>query len=189
MRDRLMIMNFDNQCIGHIERKAAKFVQDLNGQREEFSCLPRIMSDIAPAPTQFPAANDSLEYFGMPRFDVWEFFKRSNGFKSSRDVWFMAEPPGEVWIPLVVGMQKRYSIYEAYRALFNIGDPVKVLMNCKAYINHHTIDILPKIIGPHLIRDGKTRFSTATGYVKDLVEHPSIKGLIGRIVLNMPKNS
>ena len=105
-RDRLMIMNFDNECIGYIDKAADKFIQDINGQIEESKYLPRIMRDIAPEPTQFPAANDSLEYFNMSLFDVWEFFKRSNGFKSSRDVWFMAEPPGEVWIPLAVIMQK-----------------------------------------------------------------------------------
>ena len=189
MKDRLMIMNFENECIGHVERTEDQFVQVLGGHIEESKFLPKIMCDIAPAPTQFPAANDSLEYFNMPRFDVWEFFKRSNGFKSSRNVWFMAEPPGEIWIPLVVGMQKRYSIYEAYRAFFDIGDSVSVLMNGKAYINRHTVDIFPKIIREYLIRSGETRFSTAVGYVKDLVPYPSIKGLIGRIVVNIGTNN
>jgi hypothetical protein len=142
------------------------------------------MCGIAPEPTQFPEANDVLYYYGMNRLDVWKYLSRSNGFKSSRDVWFLSEPIGEVWIPLVLGMQPRYQSYEAYNALFKPGDEVSVLMNGKAYINRHTIDILPPFIKPYLIQNGSTRFSTVSGYVKDLVPYPSIKGLIGRIVLN-----
>jgi len=180
-------MNFNNENIGYVERAANKFIQNLNGITEELDTLPKIMCGIAPEPTQFPAANDVLAYFDMEKLDVWKYLKRSNGFKTSRDVWFMAEPTGEVWIPLVVGMQERYSTYESYNALFNIGDSVKVLMNGKAYINRHTMDIFPEFIKPYLIRDGETRFSTTTGYVKDLVEYPAIKGLIGRVVLSFPQ--
>ena len=92
----------------------------------------------------------------------------------------MAEPVGEVWVPLVLGMQSR----PKYDAIFKIGDEVKVLMSGKAYINRHTIDILPPCIVPYLKRDGDTRFSTVSGYVKDLSPYPSVKGPIGRIVLN-----
>jgi len=71
-----------------------------------------------------------------------------------------------------------------YDAFFKIGDEVRVLMSGKAYINRHTMDIFPPCIAPYLQQKEDTRFSTVTGYVKDLSPYPSIKGLIGRIVLN-----
>jgi hypothetical protein len=175
-------MNFRNENIGVIERTPAAFVQTMNGEVKEFKSLPPILCGIAPEPTQFPAANEVLEYYNMNRLDVWKYLARSNGFKTSRDVWFMAEPRGEVWMPLVLGMQR----YTAYDALFKIGDAVRVFMNGKAYANRHTIDVFPQCVKPYLLPDGDTRFSTATGYVKDLVPYPSIKGMVGRIVLNFP---
>jgi hypothetical protein len=57
-------------------------------------------------------------------------------------------------------------------------------MNGKAYVNRHTIDMLPACIAPYLKRKEDTRFSTATGYIKDLSPLPSIKGLIGRVVID-----
>ena len=180
MQDKLMIMNFNNENIGYVERNGKSFVQHLDHETKAFPLLPPILSGIAPEPTQFPAANDVLEYYNMSRLDVWTYLARSNGFKSSRQVWFMAEPTGEVWLPLVLGMQR----YKTYDALFKIGDPVHVLMNGKAYINRHTIDILPPCLAPYLKRKEGTRFSTAEGYVKDLSPYPSTKGLVGRIVLS-----
>jgi len=174
-------MNFKNENIGYIERIENAFIQYLDGETKEFSLLPKILCGIAPEPTQFPAANDVLEYYNMKKMDVWTYLARSNGFKSSRDVWFMAEPTGEVWIPLVLGMQERYTSYDA---LFRVGDEVQVLMNGKAYINRHTLDILPSCIVSYLNRKEDTRFSIVTGYVKDLSDHPGVKKLIGRIVLN-----
>jgi hypothetical protein len=185
MNEKLMIMNFNNENIGYIERAQHSFIQYLNGEVNEFGLLPPILRGIAPEPTQFPAANDVLEYYQMRRYDIWTYLARSNGFKSSRNVWFMAEPTGEVWIPLVIGMQQK----PKYDALFKIGDEVRVLMSGKAYINRHTIDIFPPCIVPYLQRDRDTRFSTVTGYVKDLIPYPSIKGLIGRIVLNFSMKS
>jgi len=175
-------MNFNNECIGYVERRQNVFVQQFCGEAREFPFLPPILDGIAPEPSQFPSANDVLEYYGMGKMDVWEYLAKSNGFKSSRDVWFMAEPVGEVWVPLVLGMQR----YNTYDALFKIGDEVRILMNGKAYVNRHTIDIFSPFITPYLKRDGETRFSTAKGYVKDMIPFPSIKGLIGRIVLEMP---
>ena len=180
-----MIMNFNNENIGYVERTGQAFVQHINGETHEFALLPPILRGIAPEPTQFPAANDVLEYYDMDKLDVWAYLARSNGFKSSRDIWLMAEPKGEVWVPLVIGMQQKSS----YNAFFKAGDEVRVLMSGRAYINRHTIDILPSCIVPYLKRDGDTRFSTVTGYVKDLVPYPSIKGLIGRIVLHFPETT
>ena len=102
---------------------------------QEFDFLPPILRGIAPEPTQFSSANDVLEYYDMDRLDVWTYLARSNGFKSSRNVWFMAEPVGEMWIPLVIGMQSK----PKYDALFKIGDEVRVLMEGRAYINRHSI--------------------------------------------------
>ena len=138
------------------------------------------MSGIAPEPTQFPMANEVLAHYDMDKMDVWTYLARSNGIKTSRDVWFMAEPTGQVWIPLVVGMQSK----SKYGALFQVGDTVNVFMSGKAYINRHTIDIFPPCIKPYLKRDGETRFSTTTGYVRELVPYPSIRGHIGIIVLD-----
>ena len=67
-------------------------------------------------------SNKALEYYHMNHLDVWEYLKRSNGFKNSQDIWFMAEPIGEVWIPLVVDMQK-YSHYDNW---FQINDEIKI---------------------------------------------------------------
>ena len=180
-------MDFKNEQVGIIERTQHSFIQTLRAETSEHANLPPIMCGIAPEPTQFPSAQDVLEYYEMDRLDVWQYLARSNGFKSSRDYWFMAEPVGEVWIPLVLGMQPRYQSFESYNIAFKPGDEVQVLMNGKAYINRHTMDILPPCMTPYLKRDGETRFSTATGYVKDLVPYPSIKGLIGRIVLYIPE--
>ena len=177
MTGKLMIMNFNNECLGYVERTPTVFIQHLNGETTEYRTLPPILSGIAPEPTQFPAANDVLEYYEMNKPDVWTYLARSNGLKNSREVWFMSEPFNDVWIPLIVGMQSK----PRYGALFKTGDEVKILMNGKAYINRHTLDILPPIIKPYLQRDGATRFSTATGYVKDLSEFPAARGLIGRI--------
>ena len=180
MQDKLMIMNFSNENIGFVERTDSKFIQRMNDEQQEFALLPPILSGIAPEPTQFPSANDVLEYYDMKKLDVWKYLARSNGFKTSRNVWFMAEPVGEVWFPLVLGMQR----YKTYDALFRIGDEVRVLMSGKAYVNRHTIDMLPPCVAPYLKRKEDTRFSTAKGYVKDLSPLPSIKGLIGRVVID-----
>jgi len=178
-------MNFSNENIGCIERTPQALIQRMGDEIREFALLPPIMSGIAPEPTQFPAANDVLEYYDMTKLDVWKYLARSNGFKNSRDVWFMAEPTDEVWIPLVLGMQR----YRTYDALFRIGDEVRVLMSGKAYVNRHTIDMLPPCIVPYLKRKPNTRFSMVKGYVKDLSPYPSTKGLIGRIVLDFSQVS
>ncbi len=101
---KLLIMNFRNENIGYVERTETAFIQNINGAVTEHQTLPRIMCGIAPEPTQFPAMNEDLGYFNMEKFELWTYFERSNGFKSSRDIWFMAEPPGEVWMPLVIGI-------------------------------------------------------------------------------------
>ena len=108
MSDKIFIMNFKNECVGYVERTSDAFIQNYQGKIEEFQMLPPIMQGIAPK----LISNEILEYYQMQRLDVWEYLKKSNGFKNSRDIWFMAEPVGEVWIPLVVGMQK-YSRYDS----------------------------------------------------------------------------
>lgn len=184
MGDKVFIMNFENQCIGTIERTPEGFVQILDGKVEVFQTLPRILQGIAPEPTQFPAANAVLEYYHMKRMDVWEYLQKSNGFKSSRKVWFMSEPKGEVWIPLVVGMQK----YSTYGRWFQIGDEITIQTNGFAHVNRHSIEILPKCIIPYLKKDmSHYRFSTTKGFVYDLAEQPTVKGLIGRLIFQFPE--
>lgn len=180
MSDKIFIMNFNNECIGYVERTPNAFIQSYQGKIEEFQTLPPIMQGITPAPTQFPAAHEVLEYYQMKRLDVWEYLKKSNGFKNSRNIWFMSEPIGEVWIPLVVGMQK----YSRYDNWFKVNDEIKIQMNAFANVNRHSIDILPHCIIPYLKKAPKGRFSTAYGKVYDLREYPSLKGLIGRLIFH-----
>lgn len=182
MGDKILIMNFRNECIGTVERTPEGFVQNLEGEVKVFKTLPPIMQGIAPEPTQFPAAQFVLDYYKMKKLDVWEYLQKSNGFKSSRNVWFMAEPKGEVWIPLVIGMQK-YSVYTNW---FQIGDKITIQMNGFANVNRHSIEILPECIIPYLRKDPESRFSTTKGYVYDLAEIPSVKGLKGRLIFNFP---
>lgn len=174
MNNKILIMNFSNECIGYVERTPHSYIQNYQGKIEKFQTLPPIMQGIVPK----SLSNKTLEYYHMNRLDVWEYLKRSNGFKSSRDIWFMAEPIGEVWIPLVVGMQK----YSRYDNWFQINDEIKIQMNAFANVNRHSIDILPHCIIPYLKRAPKGRFSTAHGKVYDLRDYPSIKGLIGRLI-------
>ena len=174
-------MNFSNEKVGFVERTPDGFIQDYRGEVKAYGSLPPIMREIAPEPTQFPAAGYVLEYYKMNKLDVWEYLKRSNGFKNSRDVWLMAEPAGETWIPLAVGMQK----YRSYGSWFAVGDKIRVQANGFANVNRHSIDILPPCIVPYLEKTG-TRFSTATGYVYDLADLPSVRGLIGRLIIDFP---
>lgn len=176
MSDKIFIMNFKNECVGYVERTSDAFIQNYQGKIEEFQMLPPIMQGIAPK----LISNEILEYYQMQRLYVWEYLKKSNGFKNSRDIWFMAEPVGEVWIPLVVGMQK----YSRYDNWFKINDEIKIQMNAFANVNRHSIDILPHCIIPYLKKASKGRFSTAYGKVYDLREYPSLKGLIGRLIFH-----
>jgi len=178
--DKIFIMNFKNEQIGYIERKTDIFEQELNGTKTFYKTLPRIMQYIAPENTQFPAAQDVLDYYKMAKLDVWEYIKKSNGIKNSRDIWFMSEPKGEVWLPLIVGMQR----YPRYESWFKTGDKVKVEMNGNANINRHSMELFPEVIIPYLLKGDATRFSTVEGIVYDLRSWPSTRGLIGRIVLN-----
>jgi len=180
MGDKIFIMNFKNEYIGYVERKTDVFEQELNGIKTLHKTLPRIMQYIAPEPTQFPAAQEVLDYYKMSKLDVWEYIQKSNGIKNSRNVWFMAEPKGEVWLPLIVGMQR----YPRYESWFKTGDEVKLQMNGNANINRHSMDLFPECIVPYLVKDEAERFSTAEGIVYDLRSWPSTRGLIGRIVVN-----
>jgi hypothetical protein len=174
-------MNYKNEKIGHVERKADIFEQELNGIKTPHKTLPRIMQYIAPEPTQFPAAREVLDYYKMKKMDVWEYLQKSNGIKNSRDIWFMSEPVmnGEVWMPLIVGMQR----YPRYESWFKTGDKVRVQMNGNANINRHSMELFPECIVPYLTKDDATRFSTAEGVVYDLRSRASTRGLIGRIVI------
>ena len=180
MGDKVFIMNFKNEQIGYVERKEDIFEQKLNGTKTQHKTLPRIMQYIAPEPTQFPAAQEVLDYYKMAKLDVWEYIQKSNGIKNSRDVWFMSEPAGEVWLPLIVGMQR----YPRYESWFKTGDKVKVEMNGNGNINRHSMELFPKCIIPYLVKDSESRFSTTEGIVYDLRSRGSTRGLIGRIILN-----
>lgn len=178
--DKIFIMNFQNEQVGYVERKDDVFEQELNGVKTLHKTLPRIMQYIAPEPTQFPAAQEVLAYYKMEKLDVWEYIKKSNGIKNSREVWFMAEPTGEVWLPLIVGMQR----YPRYQSWFKTGDKVRVQMNGNANINRHSLELFPKCIMPYLVKDEASRFSKAEGIVYDVRSRASTRGLIGRIVID-----
>jgi len=65
VQNKLLIMDFNNENIGYVERAARKFILCLDNEIREFTSLPAILCGIAPEPTQFPAANDVLEYYNM----------------------------------------------------------------------------------------------------------------------------
>ena len=94
MADKVFIMNFKNEKVGEIEKRKDFFIQTYMGKTENFTTLPPIMQGIAPAPTQFPAAIEVLNYYKINKLDVWEYLHKSNGFKNSRDIWFLSEPIG-----------------------------------------------------------------------------------------------
>jgi hypothetical protein len=174
-------MDYGNNCVGSVVRKKDSFICTFAGEKTETTTLPQIMQGIAPNASQFPAANDILEFYNMAKMDVWTYLERSNGIKSSRNVWFLAEPVDETWFPLVQGMHLK----SRFDALFKEGDMLRVLMNGCIYVNRHTVDVLPReLIRPYLVRDGVTRFSMATGYVRALSPYPSTRGLVGRLVID-----
>jgi len=180
--DKILIMNFSNECIGFVGRQDDKtFIQVLNGIESTLNTLPPIMRDIVPEPSQFPAANEVLEYYDLQKLDVWEYLKRSNGLKTSRDVWFLAEPPGQIWIPLIVGMQ-RYNNYAKY---MQINDEVELMLSGRLYVKHHQLDVVPPCLLKY-IKDTSKRFTNIKGYIKDLADKASIKGIIGRVILEFP---
>ena len=179
--DKLFIMDYNLQKVGEIIRTKAKFVQTLNGLTEEYQTLPRILNGIAPAPTQFPKANDVLDYYQMDKMDVWEYMKRSNGIKLGRDFWFMSEPYGETRIPFFIS-----SKYPSFGSRLRTGVESKILMNGQLYSLRRPLDILPPVVKEYLVKDGDTRFSTVTGTVYDLSPYPADKGLIGRLIFNFP---
>ncbi|GHU75769.1 hypothetical protein FACS1894188_07250 [Clostridia bacterium] len=147
---------------------------------ESYICDSRIMQDIAPEPTQFPAANLVLDYYKMSRIDVWEYFQKSNGFKSCRDVWFMSEPIGEVWVPLGFGAKR----FRDWGMICRIGDKFKVQMNGFINVNRHSFPVFPYCIAPYLRKDEHSRFSTATGFIYDLGDYPAVHGLMGRAIID-----
>lgn len=182
MRDKLFIMDYKLDKVGEIIRADGKFIQTLNGITEEFRTLPRIMNGIAPAPTQFPEAHDVLDYYQMDKMDVWEYFKKSNGIKLGRDIWFMSEPIGETWIPFFLSER-----YPSFGSRLKVGAEATILMNGHLYSLRRPLDILPPVLKQYLVRDRETRFSTVTGSVYDLSPYPADKGLIGRLILDFPQ--
>jgi len=174
-------MDYRLQKIGEIIKRDNKFIQTLNGSVEEFQTLPKILSGIAPAATQFPDANDVLDYYQMDKMDVWEYMKRSNGIKLGRDIWFMSEPVGETWVPFFLSER-----YPSFGSRLRMGADAKILLNGQLYSLKRPLDILPPIIKEYLIKDSDTRFSTVTGTVYDLSPYPADKGLIGRLKLYFP---
>ena len=178
--DKLFVMDYNMQKVGEIIKYENKFVQNINGVIEESNTLPRILNGIAPAPSQFPEANDVLEYYKMEKMDTWEYLKRSNGIKISREFWFMAEPKGkEIWLPIFLSERYRF-----FNSRLKQGAEAKVLMVGHLYSLKRPLDILPPIIKDYLKQDGETRFSTARGVVYDLSPYPADKGLIGRVIID-----
>ena len=181
MSDILFIMNYAGEKVGQIERTAAEFIQELHGDITKYQTLPPILNDIAPAMSQFPAVNDILDYYHMDKMDVWTYMHRSNGIKGSREHWFMSEPVGEVWLPFFLSDR-----YRSFGSKLREGADVKVTMSAEVYALNRTLDIIPRVVKDYLVREGETRFSTATGTVYDLAPYPAQKGLIGRLIINFP---
>jgi len=131
-------MDYSLQKVGEIIKTESKFIQTIGDSTQEFFTLPRILSGIAPAATQFPDANDVLDYYQMDKMNVWEYMKRSNGIKLGRDVWFMAEPKGETWIPFFLSER-----YPSFGSRLRAGVSARVLMNGQLYSSRRPLDILP----------------------------------------------
>jgi len=184
MGNKLFIMNFHNKQIGFIEQVDNIYIQYLNNKYTEYSKLPPILRDIAPEPTQFPEANEVLEYYKLEKYDMWEYLKRSNGIKNTRDVWFLSEPIGEVWFPLISGMSRHLS----FNSLFKQGDSFIIQLNGFIYVNHHSMPLFPDCILPYL-QQQSGRYSTTKGFVYDLIDKPSTRGLLGRMVCNFPESN
>ena len=64
MSDKIFIMNFNNECIGYVERTPNAFIQSYQGKIEEFQTLPPIMQGIAPK----SISNEVLEYYQKVKF-------------------------------------------------------------------------------------------------------------------------
>jgi len=47
MNDKILIINFSNECIGSVERTPHSYIQNYQGNIEEFETLPSIMQGIA----------------------------------------------------------------------------------------------------------------------------------------------
>ena len=69
MADKVFIMNFKNEKVGEIEKRKDFFIQTYMGKTENFTTLPSIMQGIAPAPTQFLAAIEVLNYYNMKKLE------------------------------------------------------------------------------------------------------------------------
>ena len=182
MSKKLYIMDYSLNKVGEIEKRNDCFRQELNGKITEHQFLPRILDGIAPAPSQFPEINDVLDYYKMETFDLWTFFERSNGIKTSREHWFMKEPIGEVWLPLFIGD----ATYPSLNNRMKSNVECKVLMNGMLYTLRRPVNVLPKIVMNFVIQDGSTRFSTTHGIVYDLSPIANTRGLVGRLILNFP---
>jgi hypothetical protein len=61
-------------------------------------------------------------------------------------------------------------------------------MNEFANVNRHSIEVLPPCIAPYLKKAGGTRFSTAKGVVYDLIQWPSVRGLMGRLIIDFKQD-
>jgi len=181
VEDKLFIMDYNLNKVGEIIRGKDTYVQSMAGATTSHQTLPKILNGIAPAPTQFPEANDVLDYYQMNKMDVWEYLKRSNGIRLGRDVWFLSEPIGETWVPFFLSDK-----YPSFGSRLKAGVDAKVLMNGQLYALRRPLDILPPVLKEYLVKDGDTRFSTVTGEVYDLAPYPTDKGLIGRLILNFP---
>jgi len=175
-------MDFNMEKIGVIEKTATTFEVTLNDITTSYNTIPPIMQDIAPAQSQFPDVNDILDYYQMEKMDVWEYFHKSNGLKQSRNVWFMSEPKGEVWLPIMISEK-----YRAFNSLIKEGAECKVLMTGQLYTMYRSLNVLPPAIKEPLVRNGDTRFSTTTGVMYYVTEYPGIKGTVAKLILNFPE--
>ena len=187
MNNTLFLMDYQNNKVGSVERiihdnGKYTFKQILNGEETISESLPKILCGIAPDPTQLPHIPEVLEYYKMQKLDVWEYLIKSNGIHSGRPHWIMSEPVGEIWIPLIIGMQK----YQNYGAWLKIGDKITALKGGRVKVGQHFMELTPECTLDYLPKDDPIHTSV-TGFVYDVRESPSIRGLIGRIILNFPE--
>lgn len=182
LSNKLMILNLYDEIVGTVEKTSTGYITDYLGQHTETVKLPSIMQDIAPSPSQKAALPTILSYYGLDSYDIWDYLKRSNGFKTSRKIYFVAEPPGEIWVPL--RGERDYTVF------MNPGDPVVIRGNGVILVNKHRNLVLPDYLTNMIDIDSAVHGNTEiTGYVHDVRREGLLQGLKARLVLNFPESS
>jgi hypothetical protein len=179
---KLLIIDLDDNEVGYVEKLPDGYEVSYKGELIKTAGIPRIMQDIAPGITQELALPTILEYFDMSTYNLWEYFVKSNGFKTSRNIYFVAEPPGQVWVPL--REERNFSMY------MNPGDEVVIRGDGGILVNRHRNIKLPYYLARRINIESAVYGKTdITGYVHDVRSEGLFMGVRARLVLDFPVSS